>query len=133
MFCPWIRGFALLLLQYTELTDQILWFLVSVYFLFLILINNLQSEKSSHDTGWLFTRFKTSCFKSLRNLFVFVKLQPGPICCLIFSTALQTNQEEKVKNSIYITVTTLWPRSLSMSDFTHKFKKGKFIQMHSTI
>ena len=33
-------------------------------------------------------------------------------------------------NSIYITVTTLWPRSSSMSDLSHMCKKSKFIQLH---
>ena len=33
-------------------------------------------------------------------------------------------------NSIYITVTTLWPRCFSMSDLTRKCKKGKFIYLH---
>ena len=40
---------------------------------------------------------------------------------------LQTYQEEKVKsNSIDITVTTLWLRCSSSSDFTHKCMKNKF-------
>ena len=33
-------------------------------------------------------------------------------------------------NSIYITVTTLWPRCSSMSYFTRKCKKSQFIQLH---
>ena len=33
-------------------------------------------------------------------------------------------------NSINITVTTLWPRCSSMSDYSHKCRKRKFIQLH---
>ena len=33
-------------------------------------------------------------------------------------------------NSIYITVTTLWPRCSSMFDLSHMCKQSKFIQLH---
>ena len=36
----------------------------------------------------------------------------------------------KRSNSIYITVTTLWPPCSSISDLSHMSKKNKFIQLH---